>query len=154
MPCIVSRSRIPMFSHTVFYRCNSQLFCITYPVKIINTFKQGVWISSYKHADPSWLLELYNFNKATLDWNTRSVFFHHFLQYKPWLCLGVLWKMSIFCVSCFQLHILISDDCEAEILCNDDVILTAPPCQQFQSVPYFLLVRVASTLRGRKQWTR
>jgi len=53
MPCIVSRSRISMFSYAMFYRCISQLFCITYPVKIINTLKQDVWVSSYKHADPS-----------------------------------------------------------------------------------------------------
>jgi hypothetical protein len=58
--------------------------------------------------------------------------------------------MSIFCVSYIQIYILMSDDCEAEILGNDSVIRTTPPCKQFRSVPYFLLVRVASTVRGRK----
>jgi hypothetical protein len=58
--------------------------------------------------------------------------------------------MSIFCVSYMQIHILMSDDCEAEILGSDNVVPTIPPCKQFQSVPYFLLVRVASTVRGRR----
>ena len=99
--------------------------------------------------DPTFL-EPYNCNIGTIDWDTLSLFFCHFLQYKPWLCVGVLWKMSIFCVSYMQIHILMSDDCEAEILGSDNVVPTIPPCKQFQSVPYFLLVRVASTVRGRR----
>jgi len=39
--------------------------------------------------------------------------------------------MSIFCVSYMPIHILISDDCEAEILGSDSVIPTTPPCKQF-----------------------
>ena len=59
--------------------------------------------------------------------------------------------MFIFCVSYMQIHILMPDDSEAEILGNYSVIPTAPPCKQFRFVTYFLLVIVASTVRGRKE---
>jgi len=54
MPHNVDGSRILMFSYTTSYRCVSQLFCLTCCVKVINTFKQDVRISIYKHTDPSW----------------------------------------------------------------------------------------------------
>ena len=43
--------------------------------------------------------------------------------------------MTIFCVSYMWIHILMSEDCEAEILDGDSEVLTIPPCKQFQSVP-------------------
>ena len=41
----------------------------------------------------------------------------------------------IFCVSYMQIHIMMLDDCEAEILDGDSEVLTTPPCKQFQSAP-------------------
>jgi len=35
------------------YTCISQLFCHAYSVMVITTLKQDVWVSSYKHTDPS-----------------------------------------------------------------------------------------------------
>jgi hypothetical protein len=35
------------------------------------------------------------------------------------------------------MHVLISDDCEVEILDGDSEVLTTPPCKQFKSVPLF-----------------
>ena len=55
----------------------------------------------------------------------------------------------MFCVSYMQIHILTSDDCEAEVLDSDSSVPTTPLRKQFQSVPQFLLVRV-NTVRGRK----
>jgi hypothetical protein len=43
--------------------------------------------------------------------------------------------MTIFCVSYVRIHILMSDDYEAEILDGDSEVLKTPPCKQFQSVP-------------------
>jgi len=85
----------------------------------------------------------------TVDSVTLSIFYPHFLQQKPWLCIGVSRKTMMFCVSYMQIHILTSDDCEAEVLDSDSSVPTTPLRKQFQSVPQFLLVRV-NTVRGRK----
>ena len=54
MPCIVNVSHISTFLCTTSYTCISQLFCITYNVKVMNILKQDVWFSSYKHVVPFW----------------------------------------------------------------------------------------------------
>ena len=41
----------------------------------------------------------------------------------------------IFCVSYMWIHMLMSDDCEAEVLDSDSNIPTTPPRKQFHSVP-------------------
>lgn len=99
--------------------------------------EEGVWVSSYKHTDPSChhILRTYDCNKVTIDSITLLIFFHHFLQQKPWLCIGVSRKTVIFCVHYMRIHILMSDDCEAEVLENDSSIPTTPPRKHFQSVP-------------------
>jgi hypothetical protein len=53
MPCNVDGSCISVFSYMTSYTCVSQLFCLTYHVKVTNTLKQDAWVSSYKHTDPS-----------------------------------------------------------------------------------------------------
>jgi len=53
MPCVVVGSHISTLLYVTSYTCISQLFCYTYGVKIITILKQDVWVSSYKHTDPS-----------------------------------------------------------------------------------------------------
>jgi hypothetical protein len=55
MPCVVDGSHISALLYVTSYTCISQLFCHTYGVKVFAALKQDVWVSSYKHTDPSWL---------------------------------------------------------------------------------------------------
>ena len=80
-------------------------------------------------------LEPYSCNKLTIDSDTLLIFFRHFLHQKPWLCVGVSRKTTVFCMSYMQIHVLMSDDCEAEILDSDSNVPTASPHKQFQFVP-------------------
>jgi hypothetical protein len=63
--------------HNILYI--SQLFCLTYHIKLINSLKHDFRISSYKHAYPSWphILSPYACNRATIDSDTLSIFFHN-----------------------------------------------------------------------------
>jgi hypothetical protein len=51
-----------------------------------------------------------------------------------------------------RLHILMSYDCETEVLGSDSDsdIPTIRPRKRFRFVPYFLLVKEASAVRGEK----
>ena len=62
--------------------------------------------------------------------DTLSVFFHNFLQLQSWLCVGVFWKKTIFCIryvnTCFNLF----HGSENDILDSDSDIPTASLCKQ------------------------
>jgi hypothetical protein len=50
-PCVVVRLCISQFLY-MSCTCVSQLFCLTYCVKVIKILKQDVWVSRHKHTDP------------------------------------------------------------------------------------------------------
>jgi len=112
MPCVVGGSHILTFLCTTSYTRVSQLFCITYRVKVINTLRQHAWISSYKHTDPSWphilrTIWLY-------QGNHRFRYPVCFLSSLPPFEIMAL-RRSIMSVSYVWIHILMPDDFETEI---------------------------------------
>jgi hypothetical protein len=74
-------------------------------------------------------LEPLDCNKGTTHSDTVSVF----LQLWSWLCIGMFWKRTIFCVSNIWIHILISDYSDNESLDSDSDILTTNSHKQLWS---------------------
>jgi len=53
MLCVVNGSRILTFSYTTSYTCICQLLWFPYHFMVTDSLKQDIWVSSYKHKDPS-----------------------------------------------------------------------------------------------------
>jgi hypothetical protein len=105
-PCVVVGSRVSTFSCSTLYTCVCGLLCPMYRIEVINSFKQDVWsqfTNTLTLPDPIFL-ESHDFNKATTVWVTLHIFFHNFRQLQSWLCIGGLWKTTIFCVSYVRTH--------------------------------------------------
>jgi len=94
-----------LFSYMTSCTCFYELVWLTYCFKVIDSLMQDAWVSSYDQivSDPLFLKPL-DCNKGTTHSGTLSVF----LQLQLWLCVGMLCKRTIFCVSYMQIQILIS----------------------------------------------
>jgi hypothetical protein len=82
--------------------------------------------------DPTFL-EPYDCNKVIIDSNT--LFSFTIPSVENMALHSSVMKDDDICVSYMQIHILMSDDCEAEILDSDSDEPTTPPHKQFLSDP-------------------
>ena len=112
-----------VFTHKS-YTCVSQLFCI---LSRLST----PWSRTFPDHT---FLELYDCYKVTRDSDTPLFFLWSLPSVETMVLRWSEWKM-IFCVSYVQIHILMSNNCEAEILDCDSDVPTASPRKQFWSVP-------------------
>jgi hypothetical protein len=136
-PCVVAGSRLSTFSRSKSYIWVCGLLCLTRRVKLIDSWKQDVWsqFANMLTLPGPTFLELHDFNKATTVWDTLHVFLHNFRQLQSWLCVGRLWKATIFCELCADTCSDISNDSESEILESDSDIPTTISSKKSRNFP-------------------
>lgn len=96
-----------VFIHNVLYMCHSASL-VNSLLKIIDSVKQLVLVSSYKHTDPSQphILRIIQLQQSDQRFRYPVYFLHTFLQLDSWLCVGVLWEMMLFCVRYMWIYIV------------------------------------------------
>jgi hypothetical protein len=115
MPCVVDLSRISTFAYTRSYTCIRQLFHISYHVKVIDSYKQDVWVSRYKNTDPFWPYILRNTPLQQSDHRFRYlVYFFQLLPSVATMALhrSVTKHTDILCELYEDIYSEVADDCE------------------------------------------
>ena len=103
--CVVDGSRVSSFSYMTSCTCVCQLVLLTYHFKVTDSLMQDAWVSSYKQTDQSWPPI---FRTIWLQQRDHSFRYSVFLQLQSWLCVGMFYKRTIFCVSYMWIHVLMS----------------------------------------------